>query len=69
MDQPVFIGVELGQLDGAKVDVPQAVGGLPQADQFTSQGLAEVDLVTPPLDITLGTDLSNHGVVGISHLG
>jgi len=35
MDQSVFMGIELGQLDGAEIDVPQSVVCLPQTDKFT----------------------------------
>ena len=43
MNYPPFVGVKLSQFDGAKVDIPESIGDLSQADQFSGKRATEIN--------------------------
>ena len=63
------MGIELSQLDGAEIDVPDAVRDLAQADDFPSQCLTQIDVAAFPHDAPFVVYSSDEILFGISHLG
>ena len=61
--------VQATELEGAEVDIPQAVVDLFQADVFTDTDDGDVDPVAAPADAAIGTDVTDFEAIRVFKRG